>query len=170
MPWVLVQTKDGNGMIPNERYNWLASSSWEGFLVLHVSCWGSGFQSNQSRVTQHLRVQGLLRDQSRVTQEAMWWHSLVCSLSLLYRFHLYLWWCTYCWMCLLWLFTFIDVDWWFRDDVLLTCGSQLEGISFIDFILWSWYSIYTWFMYDCWLCGVGIGLNVLLFGLSYLLE
>ena len=49
------------------------------------------------------------------------------------------------------------------DYVLLTCGSSvLKWISVVDFILWSWYSICTWFMYDDWLCGVGIGLSVLI--------
>ena len=40
---------------------------------------------------------------------------------------------------------------------------DLRLISFVDFILWSWYSIYTWFMYDVWLCGVGTRLSVLSF-------
>ena len=34
---------------------------------------------------------------------------------------------------------------------------DLTWVSFVDFVLRSWYSICTWFMYDDWLCGVGIG-------------
>ena len=66
-------------------------------------------------------------------------------------------WCT-CWICccgyILWLMIRIMYFW----HVVLV----LKWISIVDFILWSWYSICTWFMYDDWLCGVGIGLSVLI--------
>ena len=79
----------------------------------------------------------------------MWWHSLECSMSLLYRFCVPLW-CTYCWKYLLWLFTFIDDDWWFMDDVLLTCGSWIE----VDIFCWLYlmilvfdlYLVHVWFL------------------------
>ena len=127
----------------------IASSSWEGFLVPHVSCWGSGVQSNQSRVTQCLRVQGLLRDQSRVTQAAMWWHSLECSLSLLYRFCVPL--VVYLLLdVLLWVFTFIDDDWWFMDDVLLTCGEYLS-LTYLMILVFDLYLVHVWWLVMwCW--------------------
>ena len=135
---------------------WLPRLLERAFWFPHVSCWGSRVQSNQSRVTQRLRVRGLMKDQSRVTQATMWWHSLVRSMSLLCRFcvplvvhwlldvvYWLLMWCTYCWICLLWLFTFIDDDWWFMDDVLLTCGSWIE----VDIFRWLYLMILVFDLY-----------------------
>ena len=104
----------------------------------------------------------------------MWWHSLVCSLSLLCRFCvplvvyvlldmvylLLVMWCTYCWMFLLWIFTFIDDDWWFMDDVLLICGSWLEVYIFhwiclmilvfdLYLVHWWWLVMCCWYWIEC---------------------
>lgn len=152
---------------------WVPRLLERAFWFPYVWRWGSGVESNQSRVTQHLRVQGLLRDQSRVTQAAMWWHSLVCSLSLL---------CRFCVPLVVYLLldmfivviTFIKDDWKFMDDVLLTCGFWLEMIIFRWLYLmilvfglylvrvwclgmWSWYWIecsYFWIILSSWVACV----------------
>ena len=74
----------------------------------------------------------------------MWWHSLVCCLSLLYSFYLCLWWCTFViyicygdllsWMILGW-YTF---DSWFCIEVVT--------VHWLYLWLDSW--IYSWFMVE----------------------
>ena len=120
---------------------WLVSlSSQEVILVLHVSCWGSKVQSDQSRVTQNLRVWGLERPvQGNSSSLTMWWHSLLCSLSLLYRF-LYFPLVVYLLVYLLWVVTYwLDVIYCWQLTFIDECHLFIGGVFIVGVGYW-WFT------------------------------
>ena len=120
---------------------WLVSPfSWDGLLVPHVSCWGSKVQSDQFRVTQRLRVRGLERPiQGNSSSLAMWWYSLVCTLSLLYRF-LYFPLVVYLLVYLLWVVTYwLDVIYCWQLTFIDECQLFIGGVFIVGVIYW-WFT------------------------------
>ena len=107
-------------------------------MVLHVSHWGSRVQSDQSRVTQGLRVWGLVRDQSRITQ-VVWpcddTPQYVAWISFMIFFKIfsssgvlvgyYFWWCIYCEL------SFIDWMSFIVDSWLLSMSVSYSLVVFL---------------------------------------